>query len=75
MEFLTVVDLTHILRVLRADRDRTVETCMQMEERLRTIQDGERVRLTREVELCTAELTAINDLISKVWTLLHTGRH
>jgi hypothetical protein len=72
---LTAADLTHILRVLRADRDRTVEACMLLEERLRAIGDGERVKLTREVQLCTAELAVINILIEKLWKLLHSQRH
>lgn len=75
MVILDQVDLTHILRVLRADRDRTVEACMLLEERLRAIGDGERVRLEQEVALCTAELACINALIEKVWTLLTSQRH
>lgn len=75
MVILDQVDLTHILRVLRADKDRTVEACMLLEERLRAIGDGERVRLEREVALCTAELTSINGLIEKIWQLLASQRH
>lgn len=75
MVILDRVDLTHILRVLRADRDRTVEVCMLLEERLRAIGDGEREKLAREIALCTAELASINGLIEKVWQLLASVRH
>lgn len=75
MVVLDQADLLSILRVLRADRDRNVEACMLLQERIRTIGDGERAKMIGEVNLAIAELTAINALIEKVWQLLHAIRH
>lgn len=72
---LTKPDVQRILHVLRDERDKLTEIKTVLEERLRTIGDGETTGLRAEIALCEKEIHNMGAIISKLWVIVTAIKH